>query len=93
MGAAAYEPDGRRRWHLLIRERSEADGTWQAWVSWVQQTGGRRVPNVAQILAGGLRPRGLPEACQQVPGRVCAAVLSRSAIPAPGVTARGGMAG
>src|SRR5262249_5635314 len=67
-------------------------GTWRACVVGAADRWAARAP-VVQVLAGGLRPRGLPEPCQQVPGRVCAAVLGRSAIRAPAVTARGGVAG
>ena len=61
VGAAAGEPAGRCPRHLLVREGNEADGTWRASVSRVQETG-RRVPTVVQVRAGGLRPPGLPEA-------------------------------
>ena len=29
--------------HLLAWERHELDGSWWAWVSWVQESGGRRL--------------------------------------------------
>ena len=29
--------------HLLAWEKVEADGAWWAWVSWVQESGGRRL--------------------------------------------------
>jgi hypothetical protein len=32
--------------HLLASEKNEADGTWWAWVSWVQETGRRRAHQV-----------------------------------------------
>ena len=56
--------------HLLAWEKVEADGTWWAWVSWVQETGGRYVHKVVQVRADGLRPLEPPEAYQQVPRRV-----------------------
>jgi hypothetical protein len=56
--------------HLLASEKNEADGTWQAWVSWVQGTGGRRAHKVAQGRAACLRPLEQPEACRRVPRRV-----------------------
>ncbi|MGN6173065.1 MAG: hypothetical protein ACTHPS_08950 [Streptosporangiaceae bacterium] len=48
--------------HLLAWERHERDGSWWAWVSWVQETGGRRVHKVVQVRAGSLRPLEPPEA-------------------------------
>jgi hypothetical protein len=56
--------------HLLAWEKIQADGTWRAWVSWVQGSGGRQVHKVVQVPAGGLRPLEAPEAYQQVPRRV-----------------------
>lgn len=37
---------------------SEADGTWRAWVSWVQETGGRHVHKVVQVRAASAPPAG-----------------------------------
>jgi hypothetical protein len=56
--------------HLLAWEKNEADGTWQAGVSWVQETGRRRTHKVVQVRAASLRPLELPEAYQRVPRRV-----------------------
>ena len=56
--------------HLLASEKNEADGTWQAWVSWVQETGRRRAHKVVQVRAASVRPREPPEAYQRVPRRV-----------------------
>jgi hypothetical protein len=39
---------------LLASERHERDGSWWAWVSWVQKTGDRH--KVVDVSAGGLRP-------------------------------------
>src|SRR5262249_61911080 len=55
--------------HLLAWEKVEADGRWWAWVSWVQESGGRHVHKVVQVPASGLRPLEAPEAYQQVPRR------------------------
>ena len=68
------------------------DGTWQAWVSWVQETGGPRVPKVVQARAGGLRPLGLREVCQRVLRRICGRP-GKVAIRAAAVTARERVAG
>ena len=35
--------------HLLAWERHELDGSWWAWVSWVQEPGGRRLHKVVQV--------------------------------------------
>jgi hypothetical protein len=56
--------------HLLAWEKNEANGTWRARVSWVQETGGRHVHKVVQIPAASLRPLEPPGACQQVLRRV-----------------------
>jgi hypothetical protein len=56
--------------HLLAWEKNEADGTWWAWVSWVQETGGRHVPKVVQVRAASLRLLEPPETHQQVLRRV-----------------------
>jgi hypothetical protein len=56
--------------HLLAWERHERDGSWWAWVSWVQESGGRHVHKVVQVRAGSLRPLEPPEAYKQVPRRV-----------------------
>jgi len=56
--------------HLLAWEMIEADGIWYAWVSWVQQAGGRPVHKVVTVRASGLRPLEQPESYEQVPRRV-----------------------
>lgn len=48
--------------HLLAWEMIEADGAWWAWVSWVQESGGRHVHKVVLAPAAGLRPLEAPEA-------------------------------
>jgi len=53
--------------HLLAWERHERDGSWWAWVSWVQETGGRHHHKVVQVRADSLRPLEAPEAYQAVP--------------------------
>ena len=55
---------------LLAWERHEHDGSWWAWVSWVQESGGRRLYKVVQVRAGSLRPLELPEAYTDIPRRV-----------------------
>jgi hypothetical protein len=64
--APPVEMSGGAVGHLSARENSEADGTGRAWVSWVQETGGRHVPTVVQVRAASLRPLEPPGACQQV---------------------------
>ena len=56
--------------HLLASEKNEADGTWQAWGSWVQETGRRRAHKVVQARAASLCPQEPPGASQRVPRRV-----------------------
>jgi len=51
--------------HLLAWEKNEADGTWWAWGSWVQETGRRRAHKVVQVRAASLRPLEPPEAYQR----------------------------
>jgi len=58
--------------HLLAWERHERDGTWWAWVSWVQETGGRRDHKVALVRADSLRPLEPREAYASVPRQVLA---------------------
>jgi hypothetical protein len=58
--------------HLLAWERHERDGSWWAWVSWVQESGGRRLHKVVQVRAGSLRPLEPPEAYKEVAAaRLC----------------------
>jgi hypothetical protein len=54
--------------HLLCWELHERDGTSWAWVSWIQQTGGRHVHKVVQVRGTGLQPLDSPEAYADVPG-------------------------
>jgi hypothetical protein len=56
--------------HLLASEKNEADGTWWAWVSWVQRTGGRRAHKVVQVRAASLRPLEPPGAYRRALRRV-----------------------
>src|SRR5215472_17737144 len=56
--------------HLLARELLDVDGTWRAWVSWVQESGGRPVHSVVDVRACGLRPLEPPEAYEKVRRRV-----------------------
>jgi hypothetical protein len=37
--------------HLLASERHERDGSWWAWLSWVQESGGRHVHKVVRVRA------------------------------------------
>ena len=53
--------------HLLAWELTEVDGTWRAWVSWVQESGGRPVHKVVEVTASGLLPLEAPEAYEKVP--------------------------
>jgi hypothetical protein len=57
--------------HLLCWERHERDGTWYAWVSWVQSTGEpvRHRRHVVSVRAVGVRPLENPEAYKNVPRR------------------------
>lgn len=56
--------------HLLAWELVEVDGTWYAWVSWVQQVGGRPVHKVVSVRASRLEPLEQPESYERVPRRV-----------------------
>jgi hypothetical protein len=56
--------------HLLCWERHELDGSWWAWVSWIQHTGGRYVHKVVTVRASALRPLEPPDAYQDVPRRI-----------------------
>jgi hypothetical protein len=56
--------------HLLAWEMHEHDGTWHAWVSWIQQAGGRHVHKVVDVRAGSLQPLEPPDAYSSVPRRV-----------------------
>ncbi len=56
--------------HLLAWEMHERDGSWHAWVSWIQQAGGRHVHKVVDVRAGSLQPLEHPDAYSAVPRRV-----------------------
>ncbi|HTS97109.1 MAG TPA: hypothetical protein VMI33_10845 [Streptosporangiaceae bacterium] len=56
--------------HLLAWEMHERDGSWHAWVSWIQEAGGRRVHKVVDVRAGSLQPLEHPDAYSAVPRRV-----------------------
>jgi hypothetical protein len=56
--------------HLLAWELIEVDGTWRAWVSWVQHPGARPVHKIVNVLASALRPLEPPESYELVPRRV-----------------------
>jgi len=48
----------------------ERDGSWQAWISWVQQVGERPIHKVVSVGAAGLQPLEEPEVYAKVPRRV-----------------------
>jgi hypothetical protein len=58
--------------HLLCWERHERDGSWYAWVSWVQSTGDpvRHRHHVASVRADAVRRLENPAAYERVPRRV-----------------------
>ena len=56
--------------HLLAWEMHERDGSWQAWVSWVQLAGSRPIRKVVAVGASGLQPLEEPEVYDKVPRRV-----------------------
>lgn len=56
--------------HLLAWKLAEADGSWYAWLSWVQQSGERAVHRVVSVRASGLEPLEESEAYARVPRRV-----------------------
>ena len=67
MGAAAGG-DGHRHGGAPARLGAhERDGSWWAWVSWVQESGGRHHHKVVQVRADSLRPLEAPEAYRAVP--------------------------
>src|SRR5215469_2120953 len=70
VGAAGGGTAGRAVGHLLARDKNEAGGSWRAWVSRAQETGGRHVHKVIRVRAASPRPPEPPEACQQVLRRV-----------------------
>jgi len=57
--------------HLLCWERHERDGSWHAWVSWVQSSGDpvRHRHLVVTMPAAAVRPLEHPGAYQHVPRR------------------------
>jgi len=55
--------------HLLCWEQHERDGSWWAWVSWVQATGDRHAHKVVCVQAGSLSPIEAPDAYADVPRR------------------------
>jgi hypothetical protein len=56
--------------HLLAWEFTEVDGSWGAWVSWVQHGSGRPVHKVVTVRATQLQPLEPPESYASVPRRV-----------------------
>lgn len=56
--------------HLLAWEMHERDGSWHAWVSWVQDSGGGHVRKVVDVGADSLQPLEPPDAYSAVPRRV-----------------------
>ena len=56
--------------HLLAWELMERDGSWNAWVSWVQLAGDRPVHKIVTVGATRLRPLEEPERYSRVPRRV-----------------------
>jgi hypothetical protein len=56
--------------HLLCWERHDRDGSWQAWVSRVQESGSRPVRKLVCVPAESLTQLEGPVACWQVPRRV-----------------------
>ena len=58
--------------HLLCWERHERDGSWHAWVSWVQSTGDpvRHRHHVVSVRADTVRRLEDPDAYARVPRRV-----------------------
>ena len=56
--------------HLLAWELNETNGSWQAWISWVQRASGRPVQKIVNVSAAGLQPLEEPERYSRVPRRV-----------------------
>jgi hypothetical protein len=67
--------------HLLAWERHERDGSWWAWVSWIQESGDRRLHTVVQVRAGSLRPLEPPWPTAAKPGRVAEVTAEVTATP------------
>lgn len=56
--------------HLLCWEQQERDGSWWAWVSWVQTSGDRHLHKVVSVRAASLAPIEAPDAYTDVPRRI-----------------------
>jgi hypothetical protein len=56
--------------HLLGWERHDRDGSWQAWVSWVLESGSHPVHKLVCVPAVSLTQLEPPGAYRQVPRRV-----------------------
>ena len=56
--------------HLLEWRQHERDGSWWAWISWVQMAGDRPRHHVVEVQAASLRPLEGPEAYEGVPRRI-----------------------
>ena len=56
--------------HLLAWELIEVDGSWHAWISWVQDLGSRPVHKVVAVRASQLQPLEEPESYARVPRRI-----------------------
>jgi len=58
--------------HLLCWEQHERDGSWHAWLSWVQSVGVpvRHQHKVVSVQAQAVRPLEAPDAYRDVPRRV-----------------------
>jgi hypothetical protein len=66
VGMAADGPIG----HLLCWERHDLDGSWWAWVSWVQETSVRPVHKLVCVPAQYLTQLETPQAYRHVPRRI-----------------------
>jgi hypothetical protein len=66
------EMSGGQVGHLLEWRQHERDGSWHAWVSWVQTTGDppRHRHKVVSVQAASLAPLEAPESYRDVPRRV-----------------------
>jgi hypothetical protein len=56
--------------HLLAWELTEVDGSWSAWVSWIQHASGRPIHKVVTVRAVQVQPLEQPESYSRVPRRV-----------------------
>jgi hypothetical protein len=56
--------------HLLCWDRHERDGSWWAWVSWIQQTSDRAVHKIVCVPTQSLTPLETPDAYREVPRRI-----------------------